>query len=47
MIGKLLALLPDPLKWLDDALAILHHGRGHKLEWVASSAWRASRLRPC
>ena len=44
MIVRLLSLLPDPLKWLDDALAILRHGPGHKLEWVAGSAWHGKQV---
>lgn len=40
----LFRILPDPLKWIDDALAILRYGPGHKLEWIASSAWHGKQV---
>lgn len=39
VISKLAACLPDPLKWIDDALAIMHYGMGHKIEWYKVSDW--------
>ena len=29
----------DIIKWLDDLLAVLRNGRGHRLEWYKSSGW--------
>lgn len=34
----------DPLKWIDDALALLTNGPGHKLEWYKSSGWAGGRV---
>lgn len=42
VIGKLAAVLPDPLKWIDDAFAILRHGTGHKIEWYKTSGWNGA-----
>ena len=29
----------DIIKWLDDLLAVLRNGQGHRLEWYKSSGW--------
>jgi hypothetical protein len=42
MIGRLLAFIPDPLKGIDDVLAILHYGRGHKIEWQKGGGWNGA-----
>ena len=34
----------DIIKWLDDLVALLANGRGHKLEWCKSSGWSGSRV---
>ena len=34
----------DPLKWIDDALALLTNGPGHKLERDQSSGWAGGRV---
>ena len=40
--GRLLAFAPDPLKWIDDVLAITHYGMGHKIEWY--KAWNGAQV---
>ena len=41
-LERLLAFLPDPLKWIDDAFAIMHYGMGHKIEWY--KAWNGAQV---
>jgi hypothetical protein len=42
VIGKIAAVLPDPLKWIDDAIAILHYGFGYKVEWYKGGGWNGA-----
>ena len=43
-LGKLLSYIPDPLKWLDDALAVMRYGTGHKLTWYKAGGWNGAHV---
>lgn len=34
----------DPLKWTDDAVAILRNGWGRKIEWYKASGWTGAKV---
>ena len=40
----MLQFFPDPLKWLDDFLAVLRWGPGVKITWAAVSGWPGGRV---
>lgn len=39
-MGVLNFFVPDVLKGIDDMLAVMHHGRGYKIEWTKCATWR-------